>query len=59
MLWQNVIIGIVVTVASVYIGVQIWKTLFRKSACCDKGCGSRQQIVSITLGESNQCDIER
>lgn len=60
MVWQNVIIAVVVTAASTYIAIQVWKTIFRKSsACCDKGCASKQQVVNISLGKTNRSGIEQ
>ncbi|MBX9656064.1 FeoB-associated Cys-rich membrane protein [bacterium] len=60
MVWQNMIIAVVVAAALTYIVVQIWKTMFRKSsACCDKGCAPKQQVVSISIGEVNRSDSER
>ncbi|RAJ99971.1 attachment p12 family protein [Larkinella arboricola] len=54
---QELIIGLLFVAALAYLGGRAWKSLFRKKAGCDKGCGCATDVKSPSANKSGRLPV--
>ncbi|MFD1143062.1 FeoB-associated Cys-rich membrane protein [Larkinella insperata] len=54
---QELIIGLLFVAALAYLGWRTWKSLFRKKAGCEKGCGCATDAKAASANKSGRLPV--